>query len=756
MLVVSVTILTAAAWWLAAAAFGRGSASERAVLALTGTTGQIVLTCTLLGAVGALTRAAAVLSALVLAAVLGAAAVAPAAGRSTVLDVLASDLRAIRDGARAALGWENAVLAAALLFASLWLLAAIAVYPPRGIDDLVYHLPPVYQAVQDHRISILPLELRNLFAFPMTGEMSFVWIALIDGSTRWVDAAQGAFAVLGILSVFVIGRRFGLSHRGAFFAAGIFGTMPVILPQAASNYVDLITAAWVLAAAATLLQYEETGCRFSLAIGGLAGGLFLGSKYLMIPLALAVAAAALVAVSKREAGRGRRATAMGLFAVPALAACGYWYVRNWLVFGNPLYPLPVRVLGVTLFNGPWEHDPSTWSALAADPREIFRVAAWDPGLGSLHGGYGFLFWGFALPSVIFAAWRIFRRDGWRRPGRLIVLSIAPLGMATLFVSTHTDLWVAARFVIFVGGIVSVALALLVEEASRLRIGAAGALRAAAAAGGCLGLLASAQSPWPLMNLAPAALDPPGLRAMTEQRYLRNTGWDLRPMSAAWAPLDVMTRNGGGLSVYQAGDLSVFWTAPTYGTEMQNRIWNFEKAPATKPEAYFFHSPRGKPFFVGKPVQRTEVAADPAFVLVASDGDDATTLYVSRAALSEKGRFEKLVTYYEQTVPDMVRATEASAAALEPGSVVLVPYPLAAGYLVHRARGRCRSTIEPVTTKDVETVARRAAGSRVIYTFPAPLPGMTATPGPELEYRGKRLRLIRNAPAGEGQSAGKQE
>jgi hypothetical protein len=755
MLVVSVTILIAAAWWLLSAAVGRGSVSERAVLALTGTTGQIVLTCTLLGAVGALTRAAAIACALVAAAGLGAVALAPEAGRSKVLDRLASDVRAIRFGFRAAFGWENAVLAAALLFAGLWLLAAIVVYPPRGIDDLVYHLPPVYQAVQDHRISILPLELRNLFAFPLTGEMTFLWIALLDGSVRWVDAAQGAFAVLAILSVFVIGRRFGLTHRGALFAAGLFGTMPVILPQAASNYVDLITAAWVLAAAAALLVYEKTGCRFSLAIGGLAAGLFLGSKYLMIPLALAVVAAALAAVPGRETGRGRRATAVALFAVPALAACGYWYVRNWFVFGNPLYPLPVRVLGMTLFNGPWEHAPSTWSVLAADPREIFRVAVWDPGLGSLHGGYGFLFWGFAAPSVIFTAQTIFRRDGWSSPGRMIVLSMAPLGMATLFVSTHTDLWVAARFVIFVGGIVSVALALLVEEASGLGIGAAGALRAAGAACGCLGLLASAQSAWPLMNLAPAAADPPALRAMTEQRYLRNTGWDLRPMSAAWAPLDAMTRGAGGLSVYQAGDLAVFWTAPTYGTEMQNRIWNFDRTPVAKPDAYFFHSPRGKPFFVGKPVQRAEVAADPAFELVASDGDDATTLYVSRAALSEKGRLEKLAAYYEQTAPDMVRATEASAAALEPGSVVLVPFPLAAGYLVHRARGRCRSAIDPVTTKDVETAARRAA-NRVIYTFPAPLPGMTAAPGPELEYRGKRFRLIRNAPAGEARSAGKQD
>src|SRR5437667_80216 len=82
----------------------------------------------------------------------------------------------------AALRWETAALVLVLGFAGAWLATAIAWYPPRGIDDLVYHLPLVYQAIQDHRLTVLPIELRSLFAFPLAGEMTFLWDVLIDGS----------------------------------------------------------------------------------------------------------------------------------------------------------------------------------------------------------------------------------------------------------------------------------------------------------------------------------------------------------------------------------------------------------------------------------------------------------------------------------------------------------------------------------------------------------------------------------------------
>jgi hypothetical protein len=74
------------------------------------------------------------------------------------------------------------------------------------------------------------------------------------------------------------------------------------------------------------------------------------------------------------------------------------------------------------------------------------------------------------------------------------------------------------------------------------------------------------------------------------------------MADGWAPLDAMTRGGAGLTVYQASDNPVFWTAPTFGTELQNRLWNFlpsREQSGVEPEVYYFSGFLGAPLYLGK-------------------------------------------------------------------------------------------------------------------------------------------------------------
>src|SRR5262249_5138542 len=156
-----------------------------------------------------------------------------------------------------------------------------------------------------------------------------------------------------------------------------------------------------------------------------------------------------------------------------------------------------------------------------------------------------------------------------------------------------------------------------------------------------------------------------------------------------------------LRVYQATDYRVFWTAQTYGTELQNRIWNFEKSLDREPQAYFFHEPRREALYIGKEVHREDVARDPRYRLIASDGDDATTLYVARSRLAEKNRGSRLAEYYRRLLPALVEQTAPTIPLMEPDSVVAVPFPFAAAYLVHEAEGRLRARVEPLTTKDLD-------------------------------------------------------
>ena len=158
-------------------------ASTRLLLACLGASGQWVVTTTAAGATGTLTHAVAVSERADRPRRLHTrAARASAAGQSrrhgptrSRRDDRGRPVRAVvgarrhRGAARVRDGLD---------------LDGLAVYPPRGIDDVTYHLPPIYQAIQDHRLTVLPIELRGHFGYPLNAEMLFLLVPLFTGSIR--------------------------------------------------------------------------------------------------------------------------------------------------------------------------------------------------------------------------------------------------------------------------------------------------------------------------------------------------------------------------------------------------------------------------------------------------------------------------------------------------------------------------------------------------------------------------------------------
>ncbi len=404
MLLIAVSLFALGAWYFAVGRLETGSLSTRLVLVGCGTCGQITLTCTWLSVCGAATTGALVLTSVGLSAV-GLALIFSLAPRvGTFRERLTGDLVALRRGATA-LGWETALLGLLLLVAGAWILGASWLYPPRGVDDLVYHLPPIYQTAQNHRFEILPLELRPHFAFPFTAEMPFLWVILLGGSLRWVDGCQLPLVGLAILVVYSLARRCGASVRGAALAGGMFGAMPVVLLQSASNYVDFQACLWVLVAAVAAFRFGESGSRLALVVAGISCGLALGAKYITMLFLLPFAWIVVRRLLAEGRGFGSRVATAGLFLLPVAAVSGYWYARNWLLWKNPLYPYPVSAFGVNLFPGIFmPQGESTWSKIFSDPAELLRIGLWDPGLGTFDGGFGFLFWGFAVPALFYLTW----------------------------------------------------------------------------------------------------------------------------------------------------------------------------------------------------------------------------------------------------------------------------------------------------------------------------------------------------------------
>ncbi len=257
-------------------------------------------------------------------------------------------------GATFGLAWLVTVGVIALVFAHWGLTTKDAL--DRGIfnfDSLWYHMPFAADMVQSHSVTGLHYTetiFTNWF-YPQNSELLHASGILLTHRDTLSLFLNFGFLAISFLAAWCIGRPYGRGHLTVVAAAIVLEchTLVVREPGAAKN--DLVAAALLLAAAATLVNVwaahraqasdEDEGdagqgrgalpVGWPLAVAGLAVGLSVGTKSTAVAMAAGLTLAVVVL-----APVGRRWAAAGWWFIPALLGGGYWYLRNLIVAGNPL------------------------------------------------------------------------------------------------------------------------------------------------------------------------------------------------------------------------------------------------------------------------------------------------------------------------------------------------------------------------------------------------------------------------------------
>lgn len=176
----------------------------------------------------------------------------------------------------------------------------------------------------------------------------------------------------------------------------------------------------------------------------------------------------------------------------------------------------------------------------------------------------------------------------------------------------------------------------------------------------------------------------------------------------------------------AAGYSVFWTAPTFGSRLQNRVWNFESDPPTWPDAFIFHHDRrGRPLhFVGRRITPEEVEADGRYWLVTQT--PFTTLWVKRELIESPDVARRLADYYAMTFGPALRVAEGVAPLLASGRPVITASPLAYGLRQLALIGRLGAEVWLVPDGHEDATAARL-GAQAAYTVGRPLAGYQSRP-----------------------------
>lgn len=226
--------------------------------------------------------------------------------------------------------------------------------PPVEFDVREYHLQAPKEFYLAGRIGFLP---HNVYANMPLGSEMFSVLAMSLLGEWWLGALAGktviaAFAPLTAVALLAAGRRFFTPMVG-YVAALVYISTPWIAHVSTSGLIEGASAFyWLLAVYGVLLwrqpHFLQTNAGAEratgagdivsglgrLALTGWMAGAAVSCKY---PAVLFVVAP--LAVWIVWASGARCAKPLGVFLLAALAGCGLWFAKNWVLTGNPVYPL---------------------------------------------------------------------------------------------------------------------------------------------------------------------------------------------------------------------------------------------------------------------------------------------------------------------------------------------------------------------------------------------------------------------------------
>lgn len=219
--------------------------------------------------------------------------------------------------------------------------------PPLATDALVYHLPTAVQWLQTGHLGLFPTWYWNPAATysPATSSTFMAWLMAPTGNDVFARFVQ----VTPLVWIYCLAARLCRVLGCGPAVSALIGVAAAmarpLLGEAIIAKDDLFVTAFFGAAVLALAQ-PNLRDRLGPWRVGLAFGMVLASKYTVLlacPLFLFLADAPF-----RARWRVKQwAVALAVGGVLFLP----WYARNAALTGNPLYPVDVKLFGVTLFEG---------------------------------------------------------------------------------------------------------------------------------------------------------------------------------------------------------------------------------------------------------------------------------------------------------------------------------------------------------------------------------------------------------------------
>lgn len=302
--------------------------------------------------------------------------------------------------------WSGIILLAIGILLGASLIAALA--PPTEGDALRLYLVVPKVFVQEQGVIFQPFWP---FAMPHSLHLVMAWAMILESVNLGVLLYWGCGLAL-VLASYAMARRC-LPVRFSLLSALIVCSTPLFLQALVGAEPDICGALFITLAFVLFQQWETKGRPRNrlLALCGGFMGVAVSTKTTMLPAAVALGIVILVYVFRYKSKTSLRDLMQLLTAIgiPFAVLGSVWYIRNWIVAGNPVWPFyydlfpDTRHLSEAALYGQKAYRAALFFPLGRDLVAFltgpFRVLLSD--LPLARGAFGLTLAAFVPPTVLY-------------------------------------------------------------------------------------------------------------------------------------------------------------------------------------------------------------------------------------------------------------------------------------------------------------------------------------------------------------------
>jgi len=259
------------------------------------------------------------------------------------------------DGGR---DWFAIALTVAIAGACALGLRNQVLFTVQDADSMWYHLPMAGEWLRTGNlapIDAIPLIGRGYPGFRQT---ILAFLSAPFGNEHLALLQVAELPALAV-AAYSVARGLGAVRALALAAAFHLVAAPIVSAASTTQGSDVSLALHVLLATLFVRRFAEGGRGGDGVLAGLAAGAVVANKFSGLG---AVAVVLLVAFAERGWSLLRSWRGAFAFCVAMAAVAAPWFVRDWLAFGNPVFPAQVKLGDTVVFPGPLTRDwfaPST-------------------------------------------------------------------------------------------------------------------------------------------------------------------------------------------------------------------------------------------------------------------------------------------------------------------------------------------------------------------------------------------------------------